>query len=295
MEVSNPDKVMFPGIGATKADLVAHHERVGDEMLTFLGGSPLTLERHPDGIGSKGFRQKNASSHFPPLIGRIEVPRRGGTTTYPTVDSVEGILYLVNQGTITFHPWTSRLPHLDRPDFLVLDLDPEDGDLTGVRAVAHSARAVLERFGLESTPVASGSKGFHLWVPLIPDHDLQVVSMVARALAGMVALADEVATTEFLKADRHGRVFVDWLRNGWGQSIAAPFGVRARPGAPVAAPLAWSAVDQTTPNEWRMGNFADLPRVEFAERSALPATEIVAAARDAGVDLDTPFDRFGGK
>ncbi len=120
VEISNPDKVLFPDAGLTKADLIRHYESVGERMLPFVANSPLTLERYPSGIDKKGFRQKNASSHFPEYIGRIEVDKNdGGSTEYPTIDTVEGIAYLANQGTITFHPWTSRLPELDRPDFLV--------------------------------------------------------------------------------------------------------------------------------------------------------------------------------
>lgn len=293
MDVSNPDKVMFPGIGATKAELVAHHELVGEEMLRFLAGSPLTLERYPDGIGSNGFRQKNASRHFPETIGRVEVAKRDGTTRYPTVDSVDGILYLVNQGTITFHPWTSALPDLDRPRFLVLDLDPASGDLDGVRAVAHSTRRVLDRFGLASTPVTSGSKGFHIWVTLAEPRDFGVVGTVARALAALVALEDGHATVEFRRANRDGRVFVDWLRNRRAQTIACPLGVRARPGAPVATPLPWEAVDETAPDGWTIRNVTERPRVGFSGPVALPAGEIISAAKGRGVDLESPFDRFG--
>ena len=293
MDVSNPDKVMFPDIGLTKAELVAHHRQVGEEMLRFLARSPLTLERYPDGIASSGFRQKNASSHFPEVIGRVEIPKRGGTTLYPTVESVEGIIYLVNQGTITFHPWTSALPDLERPGFLVLDLDPEEGDLDGVRSVARSTRRVLDRFELPSTPVASGSKGFHIWVTLSGEHDFEAVGIAARALAGLVALEDGRATIEFQRANRDGRVFVDWLRNGRAQTIACPFGVRAKPGAPVATPLPWDAVGDTAPDRWRVRNFGDRPPVEFAGSADLPVDAIIARAKDGGVDLESAFDRFG--
>lgn len=293
MEVSNPEKVLFGGVGVTKSHLVAHYEAVGSEMLRFVADSPLTLERYPNGIGEKGFRQKNASKHFPDFIGRIEIPKRNdGVTTYPTVDSVEGLAYLANQGTITFHPWTSRLPDLDRPDHLVLDLDPTEGDARSARAVAHACRAVLDRFGLEAVPVASGSKGYHLWVPIEP-LGFDDVALSARALAGLVVTETEAATTEFLKADRNGRVFVDWLRNNPGASIASPLSVRARPGAPVATPVTWDLLDHTEPDEYSIQTLDDRPAVTWPEPASLPAGEIASEAGRAGVDLDTPFDRFG--
>ena len=296
MEISNPDKVLFPDAGLTKRDLVEYYKSVGDRMLPFVADSPLTLERYPNGIHKKGFRQKNASDHFPDSIARVEVPKRDdGVTVYSTVNSVEGIAYLANQGTITFHPWTSRLPDLSKPDFLVLDLDPTEGDIEGVRHVATSARTILESFDLDSMLVTSGSKGFHIWVPIEPSHGFDTVGPVARAIAGLIVDQDELATTEFLKEDRAGRVFVDWLRNAPGASIASPWSVRARAGAPVATPIPWSDLDHTVPDQW------SLPDVDRAPAAALPASRpldhdrIVETALEVGVDLDTRFDRFGRK
>lgn len=296
VEITNPDKVMFPEVGLTKRDLVGHYHRFGDRMLPFVADSPLTLERYPNGIDAKGFRQKNASDHFPDYVGRVEIDKNdGGVTTYPTVDSAEGLAYLANQGTITFHPWTSRLPHLDQPDFLVLDLDPTEGDIAGVRQVAHSTRSVLADFGLDSMLATSGSKGFHIWVPITVDHTFEVVGTVARSLAGLVVDRDERATTEFLKEDRASRVFIDWLRNGWGSSIACPWSVRAQRGAPVVTPIPWDIIDSVTPDQWSMTDLEAVPGTELPARRQLPTEWIIDAAIDAGVDLETRHDRFGRK
>ncbi len=296
MEISNPDKVLFPDAGLTKADLVGHYLRFGERMLPFVARSPLTLERYPSGIGKKGFRQKNASDHFPDSVSRVEIDKNdGGVTTYATVDSVDGIAYLANQGTITFHPWTSRLPDLDKPDFLVLDLDPTEGDLEGVRAVAETARSVLEEFGLDSMLTTSGSKGFHIWVPIEPEAGFDAVGSAARALAGIVEDRNDNATTEFLKEVRAGRVFVDWLRNGWGASIASPWSVRAREGAPVATPIPWNRLNDTVPDQWSIPDVERAPDVPLPQRQHLESEPIVKAALEIGVDLDTQFDRFGRK
>ena len=296
VEISNPDKILFPSSGLTKTDLVGHYRRFGERMMPFVMDSPLTLERYPNGIESKGFRQKNASGHFPDYIGRVEVPRReDGVTNYPTVDSVKGLAYLANQGTITFHPWTSRLPELNQPDFLVLDLDPTEGDIEAVRQVAWSARTVLEEFGLDSVLVTSGSKGFHIWAPIAPTHGFDIIGPVARAIAGLVVDRDEQATTEFLKENRAGRVFVDWLRNAWGSSIASPFSVRARAGAPVATPIPWDQLDQTAPEQWSILDVQDAPEVGLPSRQQLDHDRITDAALEVGVDLETQFDRFGRK
>ena len=296
MEISHPDKVLFPDAGVTKADLVGHYRKIGERMLPFVADSPLTLERYPSGIDKKGFRQKNASDHFPDYIGRVEIDKNdGGVTNYPTVDSIEGLAYLANQGTITFHPWTSRRPDLDRPDHLVLDLDPTEGDLAGVRQVAESTRAVLEDFGLDSMLVTSGSKGFHIWVPIEPAAGFDLVSPVARAIAGLVVDRDETATTEFLKEDRGGRVFVDWLRNNWGSSIASPWSVRARDGAPVVTPVPWDQLDRTVPDQWSIPNVERAPEVALPPRQHLDHDRITKAALAVGVDLETRVDRFGRK
>jgi bifunctional non-homologous end joining protein LigD len=294
VEISNPDKVLFPDAGLTKADLVGHYEQFGERMLPFVASSPLTLERYPNGIGSKGFRQKNASDHFPDYIGRVDIPKRDdGVTVYPTVDSTEGLAYLANQGTITFHPWTSRLPDLDRPDFLVLDLDPIEGDIQGVRQVARTTHAVLEEFDLDSMLATSGSKGFHIWVPLVADHTFEVVGTVARALAGLIVHRDEHATTEFLKDDRAGRVFVDWLRNAWGSSIAAPWSVRAREGAPVVTPIPWDHLETAEPDGWSIANVDTAPDLVMPEPQGFDSEPIIEAAQAIGVDLEARFDRFG--
>ncbi len=294
MEISNPDKVLFPDIGLTKAELVHHYESCGELMLPFVSDSPLTLERYPSGIDSKGFRQKNASKHFPEIIGRVEVPKReGGVTTYPTIDSVEGLTYLANQGTITFHPWTSSLPTLDKPRWFVIDLDPSEDDLAGVRIVAATTRTVLDGLGLEGQLVTSGSKGFHIWVAIDPDHEFDLVGRCAKAIGGLVVAATDAATDEFLKKERRGRVFVDWMRNGFGASVASPYSVRSRPGAPVATPVPWEMLEKIEPQTWNVRSITDRPDVDFPPPISLPTEEILNAATEAGVDLDREVDRFG--
>lgn len=294
MEISNPDKVLFPDIELTKAELVNHYESIGELMLPFVSDSPLTLERYPSGIGSKGFRQKNASKHFPDFIGRVEVPKReGGVTTYPTIDSVPALTYLANQGTITFHPWTSRLPNLDTPRWVVIDLDPSEDDVDGVRIVAETTRTVLDRLGLDSQLVTSGSKGFHIWVAIEPDHEFDLITRCAKAIGGLIVAATESATDEFLKKDRRGRVFVDWMRNGFGASVASPFSVRSKPGAPVATPVPWEMLKKIEPQSWNVRTIDDRPDVIFPPPISLPTEAILDAADAAGVDLDREVDRFG--
>ncbi|HSJ26796.1 MAG TPA: non-homologous end-joining DNA ligase [Acidimicrobiia bacterium] len=293
MEVTNADKVMFPDPGYTKADLVGYYDAVADRMVPWLDGRPLTLERHPDGVGTKGFMQKHASRHFSDRIGRVEVPKSDGTVNHPVVRDRDGLLELANQGTITFHVWTAALPDLDRPSHLVLDLDPEAEDLDGVRQVAFAARDLLDRFDLEGMPVASGKKGFHIWVP-IAGHDYEAAGLAARAMAGLIAAElPDVATVEFRKRDRAGRVFVDWLRNRRAQSIVCPWSLRTTPLATVATPLDWEEVAGAMPNGWTIRSAPRRRQPDLPAPFRLDLDRIVGRARAAGADLDSEFDRFG--
>jgi len=287
---------MFPDVGVTKGDVVAHYERVGDAMLSFVNNRPLTLQRFPRGIAAKGFMQKNAGKHFPDSIARYPVPKRDGTmTNYPVVTRAADLAYLANQGTVTFHMWTATIDTPHRPDWMVIDLDPEADDLAGVRFATTAMRQVLAEFGLAGFLLATGSKGFHIWVPLDGQMAFDQVSLATRALAGLAAARHPTQlTTEFLKKNRTGRVFVDWLRNTGIATVVVPFSIRPRPGAPVAVPLAWDELDSATPNGWTLADLGDRLEIDSeipAQR--VPVKDIVAAARSAGVDLDTPHDRFG--
>lgn len=294
MEVSNPDKVLYPDDGITKAEIIAYYESVAEAMLPHLKGRPLTLERYPDGIGTKGFMQKNASKHFPKSIERVEVPKEGGTTNHPLCDSTDDLVYLANQGTITFHIWTARQPHLDRPDRLVLDLDPAEG-AESPRGAAQAARVVLEDVGLETGLMTTGSRGYHVVARIEPNHDYDVVGEASRLLAGVVAVRHpDQMTTEFRKAAREGRVFVDWLRNRWAQSVVSAWSLRPRPSAPVAMPITWEELATTEPGRWTVKDAAErLGRHDpWPPPGKLDPQRVVEVAEAHDVSFSEPFDRF---
>jgi bifunctional non-homologous end joining protein LigD len=296
VQVTSPDKLIFEEAGLTKADLVGHYERVGERLLAFAAGRPLTLQRFPNGVAAKGFMQKNASDHFPGSIARFEVPKQdGGVTHYPVVDGVDDLAYLANQGTVTFHMWTSSVARPDRPDWLVLDLDPSTDDLDLVRRGVHDLRALLDEFGVDGFPLATGSSGFHVWVPLDGSLSIQDAALATRALAGLAAARHpERLTIEFLKRERTGRVFVDWLRNNPTATVVTPFSLRPKPTAPVAVPLRWDEVDSVMPDRWTLTDLGDRLDLDVTiEPQRPPVDDIVDRARSEGVDLDSPFDRFG--
>ncbi len=297
MKVSNADRVIFPEVGVTKGQVVSYYERVAGLMSDFVVGRPLTLQRFPKGLAEEGFMQKNVSKHYPASIERYQVPKNeGGITTYPVVRDVQDIAYLANQGTITFHVWLSTVEQPLSPDYLVLDLDPPEDSADIVRAVALEARSVLDSFGVASMPVATGSKGFHIWIRLADKPDFEKVSKASQALAGIIALeVPDQATLEFLKKERKGRVFVDWLRNHPGATVAAPFSLRPRPRASLAMPITWDELGSTAPDAWTIENveerLSDLPA--WPKPVVLPIDQIVQRAEVAGVDLEARFDRFG--
>jgi bifunctional non-homologous end joining protein LigD len=300
VRVTNADRVVFPKAGITKGEVVAYYESVADRMLVHLAGRPLTLERYPRGLDAPGFMQKNAASHFPPSIERVELPKRNGTTTYPVVHQPGDIPYLANQGTITFHAWLSRIPDLDFPDRLVIDLDPSEGDVAQVRRAARIVRETFDEIELASTPVATGSKGYHVVAPITATVDAGRIAMAMHRLAVWLgATHPELLTSEFRKEQRRGRVFVDWLRNALGSTSVVPWSLRARPGAPAAVPLAWDEVDDVAPGDVGLRTIASrLDRPDpLAVLADSPAdAELVIAALEqrldeAGVEAE-PFDRF---
>ena len=242
--ITHPDKVLFPDDGITKGDLAAYYETVAPLMLPHIIGRPLTMERYPSGIGKKGFWQKDVSKGFPEWLERIEVPKRGGRVHHPVVRDLRALLWLANQNCITPHVWSSRTPDLDRPDLCVFDFDPSRDEPEVLRRVVLALRVLLEELGLPSWVKTSGSKGFHVVVPLDGQDGFEDVWRFAASVgARLVARDPEHLTLEFAKADRGGRILVDTGRNGYSATFAAAYAVRAQPGAPVSAPCTWDEIE----------------------------------------------------
>jgi bifunctional non-homologous end joining protein LigD len=203
------------------------------------------MERYPAGIGKKGFWQKDVSKGFPDWLQRVEVPKKDGVVHHPVITDARSLLWATNQNTITHHIWTSRLPDLDAPDLCVFDLDPSRDDVSAVRAAAVGLRDLLQELGLPSWVKTSGSKGFHVVVPVDGRTPMSTVAGFANAVGAMfVSLAPDRLTQEFSKSDRRGRIYVDTGRNGYSATFAAPYTVRAKRGAPVSAPCTWEEVER---------------------------------------------------
>jgi bifunctional non-homologous end joining protein LigD len=243
--ITHPDKVLFPDDGITKGDLAAYYEAIAPVMVPHISGRPMTMERYPSGIDKKGFWQKDVSKGFPEWLDRVEVPKKGGTVHHPLVTDTRSLLWTVNQNTITHHVWTRRAANLQNPDVCVFDFDPADDDASGVAAAALALRRLLAELGLPSHVKTSGSKGFHVVVSLDGTTKTGAVARFANAVGtALVARDPDRLTQEFSKADRGGRILVDTGRNGYSATFAAPYTVRARPGAPVSAPCTWEEVER---------------------------------------------------
>jgi bifunctional non-homologous end joining protein LigD len=243
--ITHPEKVLFPEEAITKGELAAYYEMVAPIMLPHIRSRPVTMERYPAGIGGKGFFHKDVSKGFPEWLERVEVPKKGGTVHHPIVCDTRSLLWLANQNCITPHVWTSRAPNLYQPDICVFDLDPSDDAPDILRGAALRVRDLLNELGLTSWVKTSGSKGFHVVVPLDGKAGFGEVAGFAHAVATILVKRDpEHLTQEFSKADRGGRILVDTGRNGYSATFAAVYAVRAKPGAPVSAPCRWEELER---------------------------------------------------
>jgi bifunctional non-homologous end joining protein LigD len=244
--ITHPEKVLFPDSGVTKGELAAYYESIASIMLPHISRRPITMERYPAGIDKKGFWQKDVSKGFPDWLERVEVPKKDGTVHHPLVTDVQSLLWVTNQNTVTQHVWTSRAPNLYYPDVCVFDLDPStENEPAVLRAAALALRDLLTELGLPSRVKTSGSKGFHIVVPLDGKTRMGEVARFAHVVGALLVRRDpQHLTQEFSKADRGGRIFVDTGRNGYSATFAAAYTVRAKPGAPVSAPCTWEEIER---------------------------------------------------
>jgi bifunctional non-homologous end joining protein LigD len=291
--ITHPEKVLFPADGITKGDLAAYYDAIAPLMLPHIRNRPVTMQRYPQGIEAQSFWQKDVSKGFPPWLERAEVPKKDGVVHHPLVTDTRGLLWLANQNSITPHVWTSRAPNLYHPDICVFDLDPSNDDAAAVRDAALLLRDLLDELGLPAWVKTSGSKGFHIVIPLDAKADHGEVSRFAHAVGTALVRRDpHHLTQEFSKVDRQGRILVDTGRNGYSATFAAAYAVRAKAGAPVSAPCTWQEVERgdVGPRTFTLRNmaarsadvgdvWADLRR---RKRSLGPAFEKLRRQNDRG-------------
>lgn len=236
-------------------------------MVRHMRDRPVAMQVFPGGIEAEGIYIKNRPKHFPEWIPSVDAAKRGSSVRHVLVRETAALVYLVGQNVITPHVWTSRADHLREPDRIVFDFDPTTNKFGEVRAAARAAGELLRSLGLAPHAMVTGSRGIHVTVP-IKRAPFDEAFEFAKAVA--VRLADEhpkTLTTEFHKAKRGQRIFVDVLRNRYAQHAVPPYAVRPRPRAPVAAPLHWEELDDSKlkPDRWTI---ASLPKRLDAEGDA---------------------------
>ncbi len=249
VRLSNPDKVLYPERGLTKRGLALFYERIADWILPHLVGRPLTLVRCPDGRTKQCFYQKHIGEDVPDSIERITVEEGPEAAPYGAVKNLHGLVSLVQMGVLEIHVWGAHADLVERPDMMVFDLDPDEGlPWERVAEAARRMRGRLEEIGLWSFVKTTGGKGLHVVVPAARRTGWDDFKEFTRQVVlGVVAAEPRAYTANMSKARRKGKVFLDYLRNGRGATAIAPYSTRARPGAPVATPLAWEELDGPDP------------------------------------------------
>jgi bifunctional non-homologous end joining protein LigD len=257
--VSSLDKVLFPEAGITKGELIEYYATVAPHMLPHLKDRPVNLERFPDGIARGGFFQQAMPESFPEWIEGVTVEKAGGRVRHVLVQNAATLVYLANQGCITPHAWLSRRDQLDSPDQLVFDLDPPDQDPEGVRNAARTLGELLRELELVPFLKTTGSRGYHVLVPLDRREDFEAVRGFAQEVAALlVQRHPKQLTVEGRKAKRGKRIYLDTLRNAYAHTAVPAYAVRARPKAPVATPIGWDELEDRAMHPARY-TIRDLP------------------------------------
>lgn len=295
VKLSHPDKVLWPGPGLTKADLAAYYEAVADRLLVHLRDRPVTLKRFNDGVDGDGFFQKNIPASAPPSVRRFEAWTETSkrTVAYALIDDADGLRWCAQSNSLELHPWFSRADEPGRPDTCAFDLDPADAD-QDVRRAACDVRAALDDLGLQAQVKTSGKRGLHVYVPIDRRYGIDELRAFTLAVARLVAerRPDEY-TVEMRKADRGGRLLIDWSRAGGAQTLVSAWSPRASAGATVSTPLTWDELEGgPDPTSFTIPTVAERPD-PWLERPIAPQRLEAAsdALREAGIELEVVSPR----
>ena len=285
-ELTNLKKVFWPEEGYTKGDLLDYYRAIAPWLLPYLRDRPLVMTRYPDGIGGKSFFQKDAPGFTPDWI-RTERMWSEDTQReidYFVCDDLASLLYVINLGSIPLHLWASRVPTLERPDWCVLDLDPKGAPFEHVVEVAQGLKALCDRIDLPVMIKTTGSSGLHLMIPLgrqcTHEQSRSLGELLARCIVDQLP---DIATIVRQVSQREGKVYVDYLQNGSGKLIVAPFCVRPLPGAPVSVPLTWREVNQKL--DIRRHTMRTVPE-RMRKLGADPLAPVLELSPDLGAALE---------
>lgn len=240
VEISHPEKILFPKKKISKGQVAQYYEAVADKMLPYLKDRPLSLVRYPSGIKKQGFFQKNAAEYFPDYIKRVEIETEDGTNTQVICNNKKSLVYLANQNTVEFHIWLSRKDILRKPDKVVFDLDPPKNSFERVREGAGILKEYLSQKKFDPQLMTTGKNGLHVYYSIRRGKDFDEVKEEVRGYAEeLVQLHPELFTTKIRKNQREGKIFIDYLRNEYAQTSVCPYSLRANEAAGVATPIEW--------------------------------------------------------
>jgi bifunctional non-homologous end joining protein LigD len=278
VKLTHPERVLWPEDGITKGELFEYFGAIADVMLVHVKDRPVSLQRFRESVDKGGFFQKEVPKGAPDWVRTVEVPKRGGVVHHVLANDRRTLQWLAQQGCVTPHVFTERADKLDRPDRMVIDLDPSTEDFAAVRAAARLCGEALRDVGLEPFAMATGSRGIHVVAPIKRTRSTEDAYAWIRAFAATLAERhDDALTTEFYKNKRDDRIYLDVARNGPAQTVVPPYAPRPRPHAPVATPLRWEELDDDAlaPDGWTLRTIGD--RLEALGGD--PWAEIAAAAR----------------
>jgi bifunctional non-homologous end joining protein LigD len=283
VRLTHPDRILYPAQGITKRQLALYYEEVADRILSYLAGRPLTLVRCPEGHEKECFYQKHAHEALDKSVQRVRLREGKGMATYIAISSVQGLISLVQMGTLEFHPWGSRTDRLEQPDRLIFDLDPDPKiSWEKVTQTAQALRMRLEDLGLSAFAKTTGGKGLHVVVPLVRRQRWDEIKEFCREFAEtFVREAPELYTASMSKVKRRGKIFIDYLRNARGATAVAAYSTRAWPGAPVSTPIDWDELAVVRSDQYTLRNL----RRRLAERRRDPWEQYDDARRPITVAM----------
>jgi bifunctional non-homologous end joining protein LigD len=256
MKISHPDKIWFPKSKITKEEIIGYYQKVAGYFIKYCKNHLIVLLRYPNGIDQDFFYQKQVPDYFPALIKRKTILlKKGEEQTLAIIADQKSLLYLVNQATLTFHSWLSNTKNVENPDKIVFDFDPADNDLKKLRFAVREMKKIIEHHNLVPFLMTTGSRGYHIVIPIKPKHDFDAVHDFAKKIAQELANKyPSIMTTNPILKERKGRIFIDYLRNSYGQTSVAAYSVRAIEKAPVATPIEWNELSRVKPQQFNIKN-----------------------------------------
>lgn len=256
MKISHPDKNWFPKSKITKQDIINYYQKIAPYFIKYCKNHLIVLLRYPNGIDKDFFYQKQIPDYFPTFIKRKTILlKKGEQQTLAIIANQKSLLYLVNQATLTFHSWLSNTKNVHNPDKIVFDFDPTDNDVKKLRFAVTEMKKIIEKESLVPFLMTTGSRGYHIVVPIKPTHTFDIIHDFAKKLAQELASKyPSIMTTNPLLKERKGRIFIDYLRNSYGQTSVAPYSIRAIEKAPIATPIEWRELGRTNPQKFNIKN-----------------------------------------